>query len=165
MSLDFTGPPAVTAPATDSAISPGAPSGPTTAPADAVGGRGSTPPFTHAPMRGRYQMIAWELDDLHPLEFFFAAKGPRAAIRQANDAAIWQKAHFVAVRDGDGAMLYDGPVFDALGRPIFFLGERTIYSTYPEHAALAAAYHARRDAAQAWAAHLADVALVQGRAA
>lgn len=99
----------------------------------------ATPTFEHAPMRGRLQMMFYG-GKSEPLEFFAAAtRTDKGAINKANFEAMWHLRQRFMVRDDTGRVIYNGPVLDALGRPIFYDGRCEIYATDPLYDAFAAA--------------------------
>lgn len=81
-------------------------------------------PFVHSPMRGHFQMVAYDRDG-GPVEYMFSARrrSETQMVDRANFEAIYLKARRVAVRNDKGTVLYDGPTLNALCGPAFADGD------------------------------------------
>lgn len=95
------------------------------------------PTFKLTPPLTGYQMVAYANGP--ELEFNIPARTERRAIANANFQAMWSKRHRFMLRDGNGFVVYDGPVLDALGRPIYFRDGFEVYADREGYADLAAA--------------------------
>lgn len=96
----------------------------------------ATPIFGHKPFKGTYSMIAYQGGS--PVEYVLHnPKSDAAAIKRANHEAHMHLRERFIVRNDAGAVIYNGPVLDAMRRPIYFLERRAFTASMPGYAELA----------------------------